>query len=1224
MTTLARCGKCGAICEGLLAPGLCPACLMALAGEPDLPGDPTHASPPDAPIASYGQPVLGADPEYIGSYRILERIGEGGMGVVFRAEQRQPIYRVVAVKVVKLGMSTRDVVARFEAERQALALMNHPNVAKVFEAGATEDGRPYFVMEYVHGEPINAYCDNHRLPVPKRLELFVQACEAVQHAHQKAIIHRDIKPTNLLVTLEEIGPVLKVIDFGVAKALSQPLTQRTLFTEQGRLIGTPEYMSPEQADMGGVDLDTRTDIYSLGVVLYELLIGALPFDSATLRTVALDELRRVIREQEPPRPSHRLTTLGEVGMQAAGRRATDSPSLQRTLLHELEWIPLKAMRKDRNERYRSAAELADDIRNYIAGRPLIAGPQSTSYRLRKLLRKHRRAVSLATAIVLTFLALVVALAVEMRQAIRSRNALSEKSIEYRQAALRAEQAERMANQRLARKLVAFGDNQLAAGQSAEALQSYMQSLSMAQGLGLSKASLMARLFASADLGRPLMGHFGRDQGIGGFAGGAHVNCLALLPDGNTAVTAEADKTLKLWDLRTGRHLHTFRGHGESVNYVSISPDGDSMLSASNDGTVRVWDLASRSERAAFTKHSGHVFVANFSPDGRLALSGDEHGNLLLWDVTKREVIQQFYGHTGDITAAVFSPDGHRALSAGDHGIIRLWDLVHFKLIGSYGGHDGHVNDVAFSPDGSHAVSGGFDKTVRLWDLSNPNDPGLVLGTHQDWVWRVAFLPDGSRVASASRDQTVRLWKISTPGEYDSFGGQTGESLGLAFSKDGRMLAVSGDDSVVRVWDVPAPLLLASAAELAKYAGATDCAVCDEGLVALATRGGAILIYDAATRQKLRTLTGHGAVVKAVSFSADGHTLLSGAADGTISVWNLSSGQERSRAAAHAGPVAAVAFVGDTTVVSAGSDQTIKIWDVAATSPPAMLCDKAGPITCLGVWADGRTLVCGTSDGSVMLCGISDRKRLWQARASRGRDGKPSAVSSVALAPDGSRVLVAGPSGVSSLDPTSGNATATAWTGSARITRLAFLPDSAAAWSAGEDGTLKLWSAANGTLLQSLRMGVGPISLLALSPDGSRAVYVGADGGAAVIDFAGTAAGLDFVSRAAEARAALDRDPANAAALATLGTWFSLHERDEWAVGLLEEARRNTNDVSSLTLARCYWRLGRLGDGAREFRRAIQKKAASSFYLTLCLDAVSQSAASASHHAGKTTTAASGH
>jgi len=335
------------------------------------------------------------NPDRIGPYRILEVLGEGGMGTVYLAEQKKPIRRRVALKIIKLGMDTKQVIARFDAERQALAMMNHPNVARVHEAGSTEQGRPYFTMEYVKGEPITKYCDRHRLTTRQRLELFIQACEGVQHAHQKGIIHRDIKPTNVLVTIADEKPVPKIIDFGVAKATEQRLTERTLFTRTGSLIGTPEYMSPEQAEITVEDVDTRTDIYSLGVLLYELLVGALPFDSKELRAAGFDEIRRKIREDEPSKPSTRLSTLGDASLESAKRRRTDLRTLRRQLSGDLDWITLKALEKDRVRRYGSPNELTTDIKRHLNDEPVVARPPSRFYRIGKFVRRHKVGVGFA-------------------------------------------------------------------------------------------------------------------------------------------------------------------------------------------------------------------------------------------------------------------------------------------------------------------------------------------------------------------------------------------------------------------------------------------------------------------------------------------------------------------------------------------------------------------------------------------------------------------------------------------------------------------------------------------------------------------------------------------------------------------------------------------------------------------------------------------------------------
>ena len=367
----------------------------------------------------------------IGPYRLLQEIGEGGFGVVYMAEQKQPVRRKVALKIIKPGMDSREIVARFEAERQALAMMDHPNIAKVLDAGTTDAGRPYFVMELVKGAPITEFCDANKLSTRERLELFMTVCRAVQHAHQKGVIHRDLKPSNVMVSLSDGDPVPIVIDFGVAKALNRELTEKTLFTAYGQMIGTPQYMSPEQAAISRADVDTRSDVYSLGVLLYELLTGTTPLDRDRLRSTAFVEVQRMIREVEAPRPSTRLSTLGEHLVTIAKNRQLDPRGLQHTLRGELDWIIMKALEKDRGRRYESASALAQDVQRHLTDEPVLASPPSAAYRLKKFYKRNRALVVTGTAIVVTLiLGLTVAMygltqaRKEARKAVAARNVLT--------------------------------------------------------------------------------------------------------------------------------------------------------------------------------------------------------------------------------------------------------------------------------------------------------------------------------------------------------------------------------------------------------------------------------------------------------------------------------------------------------------------------------------------------------------------------------------------------------------------------------------------------------------------------------------------------------------------------------------------------------------------------------------------------------------------------------
>ena len=385
----------------------------------------------DEPLVSVNEQPLEEKPgTVIGRYKLLEQIGEGGMAVVYMAEQAEPIRRKVALKIIKLGMDTRSVITRFEAERQALAMMDHPNIAKVLDAGATETGRPYFVMELVKGASITDFCDANNLSTHERLKLFVQVCQAVQHAHQKGIIHRDIKPTNVMVTLLDGEPVPKVIDFGIAKAINRRLTEKTLFTRYAQIIGTPPYMSPEQAEMSGLDIDIRTDIFSLGTLLYELLTGSPPFTSEYLLSKSYEEMQRIIREEEPTRPSTKISTLDQARIDVARYRNTNPEALHKLIRDDLDWVVMKTLEKDRDRRYDSVSEFATDIKRYLDNEPVLAGPPSTVYRIKKFVQRRH---GLVTATIAVIAALMIGLIVSSVMYFRAEYALRREAAAHTEA-----------------------------------------------------------------------------------------------------------------------------------------------------------------------------------------------------------------------------------------------------------------------------------------------------------------------------------------------------------------------------------------------------------------------------------------------------------------------------------------------------------------------------------------------------------------------------------------------------------------------------------------------------------------------------------------------------------------------------------------------------------------------------------------------------------------------
>jgi WD40 repeat protein/tRNA A-37 threonylcarbamoyl transferase component Bud32 len=614
-----------------------------------------------------------------GRYKLLEQIGEGGMGTVWVAEQLEPIRRRVALKLVKPGMDSRAVLGRFEAERQALALMDHPHIAKVLDAGTTDDQRPYFVMELVKGTPITTFCDARKLSPRERLELFVPVCQAIQHAHTKGIIHRDIKPSNVLVALHDERPVPKVIDFGVAKAVGQQLTEKTLYTGFGALIGTPAYMAPEQATFNQLDIDTRADVYALGVLLYELLAGSPPVEPERLKQAALDEVLRIVREDEPPRPSQRLST-SQTKASIAAVRQSDPAKLTKLMRGEIDWIVMKALEKDRHRRYATADGFAADVQRYLAGEQVQAVPPSVAYRLRKFARKNRAMLTAAAAFALLLIASAAVsgwLAVKARRAERQseenrkvavENELwakenAQRMLESWTAATQARrEAERTANSlqvdldlaeiasepqvgllRLCRTNanmmdetvdLIIGDIMDAAAVHTRANQIMQLS---AEQTGLTeeeralRESVTAAILVVGQEFAPLLPPITHD--------GQEIQQSAFAPNGNRLLTRGADNTARVWHPFTRRQIAVLRREAEEVIESGLSPDGTTAFTLSRDGVIRLWETSDGTFRAAIDPRTRPIestdagrstsVEAGFSASTRIRLSNDRV--LTFWD-----------------------------------------------------------------------------------------------------------------------------------------------------------------------------------------------------------------------------------------------------------------------------------------------------------------------------------------------------------------------------------------------------------------------------------------------------------------------------------------------------------------------------------------------------------------------------------------------------------------
>lgn len=891
------CPACGAALPPNAPESLCPACLGAAAlapGEPDV----------------YSEQVG----EVIGNYRLLEKIGEGGFGVVYMAEQREPVTRKVALKILKLGMDTKQVIARFESERQALALMEHPNIARILDAGATQTGRPYFVMELVRGVPVTRFCQENKLGRDERLKLFLDICSAVQHAHQKGVIHRDLKPGNVLVTMHGDQPMPKVIDFGIAKATSGRLTEQTLFTQFHQFIGTPAYMSPEQAQMDATDVDTRTDVYALGVLLYELLTGTPPFDPDKLRTEGQEAVFRVIREETPPKPSTRVTE------QRKRTSRADSALLTNDVPKDLDWVVMRALEKDRRRRYETANGLAQDVQRFLNREPVSAAAPSVLYQTGKFLVRHRVAALTSLLVVMALLAgLVVATTFYWRER-AARLELADAEYATDMQALRYEfdrGLAGLAHERLERYVPGPDET---AKDPREWLWRYRmgqlhREVAWTKEIGRGGLALSSDGQQAARIGKGKVNFFSVDDLAPGpsvevpttWTGGffapngrefitrspvpmvVDVETLATrplmptmeedpnwgtlpTPDGKWAIGVFRDGRrfgLRIFDAATGKVVHrtetlTAPDQFWFENEIIVSPDSEFVAYCAGDRSVRVLGIPELHEVARLPTQDDPN-GATWSPDGEhLAIWYEYPADVELWHVSSQTHLRTLETRLKEPkTYMTFSPDGKRLAAALGGLAIVVWDVESGEVVEEVLGYMGKV---AFLPDGRLLAESG--SRVKLFELSADKaltDLRSLSGDSE--IWELAYSNDGALLAATARDGIVRLFDAKTETLVHPFparprvdGGpiRSGGGLPLAFAPDSRTLVAANRDHTVSVLDIH-------------------------------------------TREQTFLLEGHAGAIASIAISADGEMVVTGGEDEAMIAWNLRTGEEIERRPPPGGP-----------------------------------------------------------------------------------------------------------------------------------------------------------------------------------------------------------------------------------------------------------------------------------------------------------------------------------
>jgi len=925
----------------------------------------------------------------IGRYKLLEQLAEGGMGMVYVAEQQTPIVRKVALKIIKPGLDTREVIARFEMERQVLALMDHPHIARVLDVGTTDSGRPYFVMELVRGIPITEFCDQRQFTSRERLQLFVQVCQAIQHAHQKGIIHRDIKPSNVLVTVQDGKPFPKVIDFGVAKAIDQQLTDQTAFTRCAQVIGTPLYMSPEQAELKSADVDTRTDVYSLGVLLYELLTGTTPFPLERMRGAGFDEMRRILREEEPPRPSARVTTLRATCTTACPKCQGEPRRLSHSLRGELDCIVMTAIDKDRARRYDSVGSLAADVQRYLDHQPILARPASLGHHVCKWLRRHP---ALALVILALHVCGVILLCGALWHFYEMRVALTVAS-QLRTESQRNEQALRA---------------QLYATDVALAWQAWTEG-DLRAARELTERHQPKRGFA--DL-RGFEWHL-LEQRLAGelltfTRHAAPILAADASPDDRWLASSDRGGAVIIWDFATGRALRTLRYGSQEVTSVCFSPDGRTLATAGQDQTVRLWDTTNWTETACLRGHTRTVCCVAWSPDGQQLASCGRDQTVKIWDGATHREVRALPEHADVVRCVAWSPDGKLLATAGGETTVRLWDTTSWELQGSVEGHDKGVLALAFSPRGDYLASGGYSHQLILHDVTRRAEAArtIVPGA----IWSLVFSADGELLLAGAGDGLLSVFSTRNLDRglekiRDGIG-HSGTLRAMFFALHGRTLVTaSEDDRTLKTW----PAASLTGRRIHAFRG-TVLAVAPERNTAAVLDGPRTLrLIDFPEDQDRLRFPECSQDITGALFSPQGRWLAVTHSSREVQLWDLTSQPCSRRKLAAEHPVNSVVFSPRSALLAGSGERgLVTLWQVGQDAQGITLRGMPSDWTAMAFSPDESLLATGSmSSPDVDIWQVADGKRRLLLRGSQP-------VVSLAFSPGGTTVAVGGEYGSVSL------------------------------------------------------------------------------------------------------------------------------------------------------------------------------------------------------------------